>query len=79
MVQTSKDGSPTEIPVTAKVSNDTKMKDLELCGTMQEGKEMCNSLGDLMKSKGENQSSSESGKSSESDNSTNKNNDGEDN
>jgi len=79
MVQTSKDGSPTEIPITAKVSNDTKMKDLELCGTMQEGKEMCNSLGDLMKSKGENQSSSESGKSSGSDNSTNKNNDGEDN
>ncbi|HSA72470.1 MAG TPA: hypothetical protein VLD84_00805 [Nitrososphaeraceae archaeon] len=79
MVQTSKDGSPTEIPITAKVSNDTKMKDLELCGTMQEGKEMCNSLGDLMKSKGENQSSSETSKSSESDNSTNKNNDGEDN
>jgi hypothetical protein len=79
MVQTSKDGSPTEIPITAKVSNDTKMKDLELCGTMQEGKEMCNSLGDLMKSKGENQSSSESSQSSGSDNSTNKNNDNEDN
>ena len=73
-VQTSQAGSPTEIPITAKVSNDTKMKDLELCGTMQEGKEMCNSLGDLMKSKGENQSSSESGQSSGSDNSTNKNN-----
>jgi hypothetical protein len=75
-VQTSEGGSPTEIPVTAKVSNDTKTQDLELCGTMQEGKEMCNSLKDLMKSKGENQSSSES---SGSDNSTNKNNDDEDN
>jgi hypothetical protein len=78
-ILTSENGSATEIPITAKVSNDTNMQDLELCGTMQEGKEMCNSLGDLMKSKGENQSSSESGKSSGSDNSTNKNNDGEDN
>jgi hypothetical protein len=75
-IQTSQNGSATEIPVTAKVSNDTKTQDLELCGTMQEGKEMCNSLNDLMKSKGENQSSSES---SGSDNSTNKNNDDEDN
>ncbi|CAN5489846.1 hypothetical protein BH18THE1_BH18THE1_03170 [soil metagenome] len=75
-VQTSQAGSPTEIPITAKVSNDTKTQDLELCASLQEGKEMCNSLKDLMKSKGENQSSSES---SGSDNSTNKNNDDEDN
>jgi hypothetical protein len=46
---------------------------------MQDVKEMCHSLKDLMKSKGENQSSSESGKSGGSDNSTNKNNDNEDN
>jgi len=79
-VQTSQAGSPTEIPITAKVSNDTKTQDLELCASLQEGKEMCNSLEDLMKSKGENQSSSESSQSSGSDNSTtNKNNDGEDN
>ena len=78
-VLTSKAGSPTEIPVTAKVSNDTKTQDLELCSSLQEGKESCNSLQDLMKSKGENQSSSESGESSGSDNSTNKNNDDEDN
>ena len=78
-VLTSQAGSPTEIPVTAKVSNDTKTQDLELCSTLQEGKESCNSLKDLMKSKGENQSSSESSDSSGSDNSTNKNNDDEDN
>jgi hypothetical protein len=78
-IQTSQSGSPTEIPVTAKVSNDTKTQDLELCASLQEGKEMCNSLKDLMKSKGENQSSSESSQSSGSDNSTNKNNDDEDN
>ena len=78
-VLTSQAGSPTEIPVTAKVSNDTKTQDLELCSSLQEGKETCNSLQDLMKSKGENQSSSESSESSGSDNSTNKNNDDEDN
>lgn len=73
-VLTSQNGSPTEIPITAKVSNDTKTQNLELCSSLQEGKEVCNSLKDLMKSKGENQSSSES---SGSDNSTNKNNDDE--
>lgn len=78
-VLTSQAGSPTEIPVTAKVSNDTKTQDLELCSSLQEGKESCNSLQDLMKSKGENQSSSESGESSGSDTQQNKNNDDEDN
>jgi len=78
-IQTSPTGSPTEIPVTAKVSNDTKSQDLQLCASMQDVKEQCHSLKDLMKSKGENQSSSESGKSGGSDNSTNKNNDNEDN
>ena len=72
-VLTSQNGSPTEIPITAKVSNDTKTQNLELCSSLQEGKEVCNSLKDLMKSKGENQSSSESSESSGSDNSTNKN------
>jgi hypothetical protein len=47
-IQASENGSATEIPVTAKVSNDTKTQDLELCGTMHEGKQMCNSLEDLM-------------------------------
>ncbi len=55
-VQTDKDGSPTEIPVTAKVSNDTTAQDLELCALVQEGNEMCNSLEDLVKASQENQS-----------------------
>ena len=48
-VQTGQDGSPTEIPITAKVSNDTTVQDLELCAIVQEGNEMCNSLEDLVK------------------------------
>ncbi|MDW0119549.1 MAG: hypothetical protein QOK88_02110 [Nitrososphaeraceae archaeon] len=48
-VQTGQDGSPTEIPITAKVSNDTTAQDLELCAVVQEGNEMCNSLEDLVK------------------------------
>jgi hypothetical protein len=55
-VQTGQDGSPTEIPITAKVSNDTTVKDLELCAVVQEGKEMCNSLEDLVKATEGNQS-----------------------
>lgn len=55
-VQTGQDGSPTEIPITAKVSNDTTAQDLELCAVVQEGKEMCNSLEDLVKAPEENQS-----------------------
>ena len=55
-VQTGQDGSPTEIPLTAKVSNDTTVQDIELCAVVQEGNEMCNSLEDLMKAAQENQS-----------------------
>lgn len=70
-VQTGQDGSPTEIPITAKVSNDTTVKDLELCSVVQEGKEMCNSLEDLVKAPEENQSNeTASDESSSSGNST---------
>lgn len=55
-VHTGQDGSPTEIPLTAKVSNDTTVQDIELCAVVQEGNEMCNSLEDLMKASQENQS-----------------------
>lgn len=55
-VQTGQDGSPTEIPLTTKVSNDTTVQDIELCAVVQEGNEMCNSLEDLMKASEENQS-----------------------
>lgn len=70
-VQTGQDGSPTEIPITAKVSNDTTVKDLELCAVVQEGKEMCNSLENLVKAPEENQSNeTASDESSSSGNST---------
>ena len=59
-VQTSQDGSPTEIPLTAKVSNDTTMQDIELCAVVQEGNEMCNSLEDLVKASEESQSNATS-------------------
>ena len=65
-VQTSQDGSPTEIPLTAKVSNDTTMQDIELCAVVQEGNEMCNSLEDLVKASEDSQSNATaSNKSSE--------------
>ncbi|HZA68770.1 MAG TPA: hypothetical protein VE548_03650 [Nitrososphaeraceae archaeon] len=70
-VQTGQDGSPSEIPITAKVSNDTTAQDLELCAIVQEGNEMCNSLGDLVKAPEENQSNgTSSDESSSSGNST---------
>ncbi len=70
-VQTGQDGSPTEIPITAKVSNDTTVQDLELCAIVQEGNEMCNSLEDLVKATEENQSNeTPSDESSSSGNST---------
>jgi len=68
-------GSPTKIPVTAEVPNNTKMQDVQLCSSMKEGKESCQTLKDLMP-KTESQSSSGSSKESKSSssNSTNKNN-----
>jgi hypothetical protein len=77
-IQSSEGGSPMDLPLTAKVSNDTKIQDIELCGTMQEGKEMCQSLEEVVKA--QNQSSGESSnESNTSGNSTDKNGDNEDN
>ena len=76
-VQTGQDGSPTDIPITAKVSNDTTVQDLELCAIVQEGNEMCNSLEDLVKAPEENQSNETS--SDESSSSGNSTDNGEDN
>jgi hypothetical protein len=59
-IQSGEGESPKELQLTAKVSNDTKVQDVELCGTMSEGEEMCKSLGDVMKAQGENQTSGES-------------------
>jgi hypothetical protein len=75
MVQTAKDGSPTEIPISAKVSNDTSVKDLELCAIVQGANEMCNSVEDLVKASEDSQanateSNESSNETSSSDNST---------
>ena len=79
-VQNGQGGSLALVPLTAKVSNDTKLQDLELCGTMSGGEEMCKSLGDVMKTQGENQTSGESSnETSASGNPPDKNNDNEDN
>ena len=44
----------------AKVSNDTKTQDLEFCVSLSEEKEMCQSLEEIVKAQGENQTSGES-------------------
>ena len=74
-IQQGEGGSPTKIPVTAMVPNNTKMQDVQLCSSMKEGKESCQTLKDLMP-KSESQSSSGPSKESKSSssNSTDKNN-----
>ena len=59
-VQTGQDGGPTEIPVTAKVSNDTTVQDLELCAVVQGANEMCNSVEDLVKASEDNSEDNQS-------------------
>src|SRR5438093_5386763 len=55
-IQQGEGGSPTKVPVTAEVSNNTKMQDVQLCSSMKEGKESCQSLKDFIPK--QNQSSS---------------------
>jgi hypothetical protein len=77
-VQNGQGGSPTQLPLTAKVPNDTKTQDLEFCVSLSDEKEMCQSLEEIVKSQGENQTSGESSnETSASGNSTDKNNDNE--
>ena len=70
-VQQGEGGSPTKVPVTAMVPNNTKMQDVQLCSSMKEGKESCQSLKDFMPK--ENQSSSGSSEESKSSSNTNDN------
>src|SRR5206468_12381040 len=64
--------SPTKIPVTAMVPNNTKMEDVQLCSSMKEGKESCQSLKDFMpkqnKSSGGSSEESSKGSSNSTDN-----------
>ena len=60
-----------QIPVTAKVANDTQIQDIELCTTMGGAEEMCNSLDEIMQAADENQTNgSPSNQSSSSGNAT---------
>ena len=79
-VQNGQGGSPAQVPLTAKVSNDTKTQDLEFCVSLSKEKEMCQSLEEIVKAQGENQTSGESSnETSASGNSPDKNNDNKDN
>jgi hypothetical protein len=66
-IQQGEGGSPTKVPVTAEVPNNTKMQDVQLCSSMKEGKELCQSLKDFMAK----QNQSSSGSSEESSNGSN--------
>jgi hypothetical protein len=57
-------GSPTKVPVTAEVPNNTKIQDVQLCASMKEGKQSCQPLKDFMPK--ENKSSSGSSEKSSS-------------
>ena len=64
-LQSSEGGSPMDLPLKTKISNDTKLSDIQLCGAMTEGKQMCQSLEKFVNEKAQNQSSSESSNQSE--------------
>ena len=70
-IQQGEGGSPTKVPVTAEVSNNTKMQNVQLCSSMKEGKESCQSLKDFMPK--QNQSSGGSSEESKSSSNTNDN------
>jgi hypothetical protein len=83
-VQNGADGSPAQVPLTAnltaKVSNDTKTQDLQFCVSLSEEKEMCQSLEEIVKAQGENQTAGESSNEAiASGNSVDENNDNENN
>jgi hypothetical protein len=66
-IQQGEGGNPTKVPVTAMVPNNTKMQDVQLCSSMKEGKESCQSLKDFIPK----QNQSSSGPSEESKSSSN--------
>jgi len=78
-VQDSEGGNPAQIPLTAKVSNDTKIQDLDLCASLKGGKEMCNSLEEVVKAENQSSGASSNESSSSSETSTDNNKDNEDN
>ena len=71
-IQQAEGGSAVKVPVTAMVPNNTKIQDVQLCSSMKEGKQSCQSLKDFMP-KEQNQSSSGSSEESKSSSNTNDN------
>ena len=62
-IQQGEGGSPTKVPVTAELPNNTKMQDVQICSSMKEGKQLCQALKDFMPK--QNKSSSETSEKSE--------------
>jgi hypothetical protein len=76
-IQQGEGGSPTKVPVTAELPNNTKMQDVQLCSSMKEGKQSCQSLKDFMPKQNQSSGGSSEESSKGSSNSTdNGNNDG---
>ena len=69
-IQQGEGGSPTKVPVTAELPNNTKMQDVQLCSKMKEGKESCQSLKDFMPKENKSSSGSSEESSKDSSNST---------
>ena len=73
-------GSPTKVPVTAEVPNNTKIQDVQLCASMKEGKQSCQPVKDFMpkenKSSSGSSEKSSSGSNNATDNGKNKGNEG---
>jgi hypothetical protein len=75
-VQQGEGGSPTKVPVTAMLPNNTKMEDVQLCTSMKEGKESCQSLKDFMPKQNQSSGGSSEKSSKGSSNSTDNGNNG---
>jgi hypothetical protein len=79
-IQQGEGGSPTKVPVTAELPNNTKMQDVQLCSSMKEGKQSCQSLKDFMpkqnQSSGGSSEESSKGSSNSTDNGNNNGNGG---
>jgi hypothetical protein len=79
-IESTEGGSATQVPLTAMLSNDTQIQDLEVCATFQGGNEMCQSLEEVVNAQEEDQTSGEStDETSDSGEPTDENNDNEDN
>lgn len=59
-IESSEGGSESQVPLTAMLSNDTQIQDLEVCATFQGGNEMCQSLEEVVNAQEEDQTSGES-------------------